>query len=221
MSIAIVHNTLLDIFQKDTALNAEFASALTGTASSSTTTVTGVNTLFTTEVAVDDYIGTPTKGYRRVMSITSNLSLNVEAAFDSALATEAIKKTRIGKGFSDNDGTGSAGKILRILFNSSADLDHDMARELGLANSGAKVYAVYGFFIIVGFTEPNAINADTRKAAYDKMVRDVIDNHMDVNGLCVGITKMDRLLIFKRPNTNLYFGDMSLTVFKSETRGAR
>ena len=71
--------------------------ALTGTLSSTGTAITGVTTEFLTELVVGDIIGTPTKGWRRVMVITSALLLTVDAAFIADLSAEAVQKSEYGE----------------------------------------------------------------------------------------------------------------------------
>lgn len=222
MSAITVHNAILDISQKNSALDNEFSSALTGTASSNSTIVTGVGTSFTTELQIDDYIGKPSKGYRRVMKINSATELEVESAFDSNLSSESVKKTEIKKGFADNESLTKSGRLLRITLIGSSDLDVEASRKLGLSVGHSRVWAVYGFLFIMAFYEPNSINADERKGSYDKMLRDVIDNNMTINGICIGITEMGKMMIQEHPDTKgIYYGVMPITCFRSETLGNR
>lgn len=222
MSITIVQNALLDIFQKNAEINTEFATSLTGTASSSGVNVTGSNTVFNTELAVNDYIGNVAKGYRRVIEITDATHLIVDLAFDSPLDAETIKRIEVKKGLPKNEDLSKEGKVLRVGFIASMDLDEEASRSIGLSIGHSKVWAVYAFLISFGFNEPNEIVADERKGSYDKMIRDIIDNNMTVNGLCLGITEMGKLTIVESPATiGTYFGIMTLTCYIKETRGNR
>ena len=60
--------------------------AVSGTITSSSTSVTGTNTLFLSQVAVGDLIGNSTNGFYRVTSITSNTSLMLASAPSPAFA---------------------------------------------------------------------------------------------------------------------------------------
>lgn len=220
MSATIVHNALLDILQKDSALHSEFSVLLTGTVSSSSTTVTGSGTLFSSELAVDDYIGTVSKGYRKVISITSDTILIVESAFDTALATEAIYQTEIKKGFMDLANT-APGKLLRVHYTGSADIDGMIAKQMGLSTSQQNLYAAYRFVLIVLFYEPNAITSDERKCAYEKMIRDVIDNNMTIGGTCIGNTEIGASIFAKHVEDAIYYGTIPLMCYKKEIRGNR
>lgn len=66
-------------------LTPQATKSLTGTASSSTTTITGVGTLFLSELRVGDLIYQTSNPdiARRIVSITSNLVLTIESAFPS------------------------------------------------------------------------------------------------------------------------------------------
>ena len=220
MSATIVHNALLDILQKDSALNSEFSALLTGTVSSSSTIVTGSGTLFSSELAVDDYIGTASKGYRKVITITSDTVVIVESAFDTALATEAIYKTETEKGFMDLANT-APGKLLRVHYTGSSDIDGMVAKQMGLSTSQQNLYAAYRFVLIVLFYEPNPITADERKCTYEKMIRDVIDNNMTIDSTCVGNTEIGTSIFTKHVEDAIYYGVIPLLCFKKEIRGNR
>lgn len=214
MSVQTVQNAVLNLLQKNTALDAEFTTALTGTASSSGVDVTGVGTVFDTELSVNDYIGMPAKGYRKVAVITSSTALKVESAFDNDLSSEAIKKTQIQKGLGKNVNLTEVGKLLRISFVASSDVD-DTA-------PGKRVRAVYGFVVVVGFYETDEISAEERKSTYDQLIRNAIDNDPTFGGVCLGITQMGRMQVAESPDVDgVYYGVLPLICFKHETRGAR
>jgi len=223
MSSTTVRDTVLDIFQKSSTFNTEFAKTLTGTASSSGTTITGVGTLFTSELEVDDYIGNISKGYRRITTITSNTVIIVDAAFDSALNAENIYKIDIKKGIAKVEHISEVGRILGIAFISSSDLSLEASRRQGLAGTGQRVNPIHGLLITVSFLEPNYILADERKTGYDKMIRDLIDNNLTLNNTCVGITEMGQLNFFEQVDMQgAYFGTMPLICYESQVvRGNR
>lgn len=220
MSAAAVHNALLEILQKDSATNSEFAESLTGTASSSTTTVTGVGTAFSTELSTDCYIGTIAKGYRKVTAISSDTELTVESAFDSALSGESISKLEIKKGFMDTEST-APGKLMRVHYTGASDIDGALAKEMGFSVGQQYLYAAYRFVIIVLFYEPNTITADERKCAYEKMIRDVIDNNMTIDGQCVGNTEIGASIFTKHLEDAIYYGVIPILCYKKESRGNR
>lgn len=60
---------------------------LSGTMSSSGTTLTGTSTKFLTEVATNDLIGNSTRGYSRVTAINSDTSITLAAAFPASAAS--------------------------------------------------------------------------------------------------------------------------------------
>src|ERR1022692_212206 len=62
--------------------------ALSGTISSSSTTVTGTNTLFLSQLAIMDMIGTDAKGYYRITAIASNTSLTISSTPGSAFSSD-------------------------------------------------------------------------------------------------------------------------------------
>lgn len=72
-------------------------SSLTGTASSSGTTVTGTGTAFSTELSVGDYIRSGT-AVQRVASIASDTSLETTNAFSPALSSASLE---LGEGRND------------------------------------------------------------------------------------------------------------------------
>ena len=81
-------------------LTPEGEKSLTGTASSSTTTITGVGTLFLTQLRVGDlFFETSNPNVaRRIVSITSNLVLTIESAFPaefSAVACSIFNVTQL------------------------------------------------------------------------------------------------------------------------------
>lgn len=63
-----------------------------GFATSSSTTITGSATVFTSDLVIGDYIGNTSKGFRRVVTITDDENVTVDAAFLSTLNGEKIKK---------------------------------------------------------------------------------------------------------------------------------
>lgn len=214
MSIATVQNAILDTFQKDSACETEFTTALTGTVSSSGTTVTGTGTLFTTELKKGDYIGIASKGYRKVTNIASDTSLTVSASFDTALSGEAIKKTEIKRGFPKNINLTEVGKTLRIAFATAAEGD----REIPDVN----VQVTYGFFVIVAFYEPDEDEAEARKSLYDKMIHDIADKNPSFGGASMGVTETGKMTFAEHPDTEgLYYGVCPLIVRAMETVGNR
>jgi hypothetical protein len=222
MSINTVHNALLDILQKNTALDTEFSTALTGTVTSTTTTLDGTNTLFLTEVAVDDYVGNPTVGYRRVVSITSNIKLTVASVFDAGLINASIKTTEIKKGIATIEDITSVGKKLRVAFDSSSDIDLEVAKRAGIPVSTMMVLGEYRFTLGLIFSEPNVINIDERKGNYDKWIRDAIDPYLTINGTCVGITDMSVFMFIDHPeDDNIHLGAMAITCYPKLVRGNR
>lgn len=71
--------------------------ALTGTASSTGSAVTGVATLFTTEIELGNVIGNQTSGYRTVAAIADATHLTLDSAFDVDLAGATIEKQAFGQ----------------------------------------------------------------------------------------------------------------------------
>lgn len=215
MSILDVHNAILDTFQKNAAIDAEFSTALTGTVTSSGTGVTGVGSAFTTEVAVGDYIGNPTKGYRKVTAITDDTHITVKSAFDTALAAEAIKKTEIKKGVPDDLQISTRGKMLRVGFLSSA------SRGVDCPNTVVRV--AYGFILIVGFKESDPDEAEDVKSQLEKALGDCVDTNPTFNLAKVeGVTELGQMRISQNPQVEgEYIGAASLIVTRQERRGAR
>lgn len=214
MSIATVHNAILNQFQRDTAIRAHFYSALTGTASSSTVNVTGVSTLFTTQLKVGDYIGNITKGYRKVKTITNATALVVKSAFDAPLAAEAIEIIHIRKGMPDELNLSEVGKTLRVVFNSSASSDKEVP------NTKAAVH--YGFIIVVGFKEEDEDEAEDRKSIYEKILNDNVDTNPNFGGVVIGTTDLGQMKFASNPYVEgMYLGAVPLVVTRHETRGNR
>ncbi len=224
MSSSTVRDTVLDIFQKSSTFNTEFAKALTGKASSIGTTISGdVDTLFTSELKIDDYVGNIAKGYRRITAITDDTETEVDKAFDSVLDAESIYKIDIKKGIAKVEHISEVGRILGIAFISSSDLSLEASRRQGLAGTGQRVNTIYGLLITISFLEPNYILADERKTGYDKMIRDLIDDNLTLNNTCVGITEMGQLNFFEQVDMQgAYFGTMPLICYESQVvRGNR
>lgn len=220
MSVALVHDSLVDILRAS--LVAEFNMSLTGTVTSLTTTITGIGTLFTTELNAGDYIGNAIKGFRRVSSIVSDTSLTIDSAFLTEFAGAAISKTDINKGIGKGINLTRVGRLLRVTFNQSLDLDVEAARKAGLASSPQRVWTVLGFVIALGFYEPNEVIAEDRKSAYDKAIRDAIDNNMDIKGTCVALTKFGNTTFSTSPDVEgLYFGAIPIICYRREERGNR
>lgn len=214
MSIATVQNATLNTFQKDSACDAEFATTLTGTVSSSDTTVTGTGTAFTSELKKGDYVGIITKGYRKVTAIANDTSLTVSAGFDSPLAGETIKKTETKKGFPKNVNLTEVGKTLRVAFATATEGD----REIPDVN----VQVIYGFLLIVAFYEPDEDEAEARKSLYDKLVHDVVDKNPSFGGITMGITESGKMTFAEHPDSEgLYYGVCPLIVTAMETVGNR
>ena len=75
------------------ALMSQGTSAITGTASSTGTAVTGVGTAFTTELSVGDVLANAAGDeFREVVSIADNTNLVVDSAYTTDLSTEAPTK---------------------------------------------------------------------------------------------------------------------------------
>lgn len=70
--------------------------ALTGTASSSGTAVTGTGTAFNTELKVGGIVGNLTSGFRRVISIASATSMVVDSAYDPVLSSATLQSSDYG-----------------------------------------------------------------------------------------------------------------------------
>ena len=222
MSVNSVQNTLLDILQKYSALDTEFAKALTGTVSSTGTTLDGTSTLFTTEVEVDDYVGNITVGYRKVISITSNLRLIVASAFDTPLVNATIKNTEIKKGLATLEDITMVGRKMRVTFVTSSDIDYEIAKSVGVPVSTQNVLGEYRFVIGVIFSEPNVILLDERKGNYDKWIRDVFDGNLTLNSTCVGITSLGAMVFMDHPeDDNTHMGAIEIVCYPKLVRGNR
>lgn len=219
MSVKTVLDSIVTSLRNNSALDTEFSKTLTGTVTTSATTMTGSLTAFTSELVADidkgfDYIGNPTKGYRKVASIASNTSLVVASAFGSEFTNGAIKKSLIAKGMKRNIDLAALGKYLRVVYKASGDTEKICG--------GNRVEVVYGFIIIYGFYEPDAGNAEDRKSNYDALLRNAIEADFTFGGICEGVTEMGKTQVAEHPDIEgSYIGTMPLICQKNETRGNR
>lgn len=209
MSIQVVQTAILRQIQQNTDIDSEFGIALTGTVSSDDTIVTGVNTLFDTELKVDDYIGNIINGYRRIKSISGATSLEIEESFLSDLASEAIKKINIKPGLPKVLNLTELGKMMFIAFVSSADDYTEIQNET--------IDVIYGFLIAMGFIEPNEIDAEVRKSGYEKVLKDAIYKDSTFGGVCFDDTTIGKVTFIEAPDSEgYYYGVMPLVVKKNE-----
>lgn len=215
MAILDVHNSILDTFQRNATIDSLFSTVLTGTAGSNGTAVLGVDTLFTTELAVGDYIGNPTKGYRKITAIADNTHLTVKSAYDIDMSAESIKKTEIKKGVPDDLNISTVGRCLRVAFISSVASGFDV--------SSARVKVHYGFLIIMGFKESDVDEAEDKKSTFEKSLGDCIDNNPTFGLIRVeGTTELGQMKYASNPEVDgEWLGAASLVVTRQELRGNR
>lgn len=122
--------------------------------------------------------------------------------------------SNIKKGSPDELDLTSVGKTLRIIFTASSD------GESGLSYN--KVRAIYGFLIIVAFYEPNEETAEDRKADYDKMIRDWIDNDLSFGGVVFETTQVGKMQYAESPDSKgIYYGVIPVVCEKYEQTGNR
>jgi hypothetical protein len=219
MSAEFVHNAILKTIRGNTTLSNDFSGALTGTASSTGAAVTGTSTLFTTELAVGKYIGTPTKGFRKITVITDNTHLTVESAFDTALSGDTIKVSNIFKGMPRNLDITKVGKAVSVVFRASTDIPV----EEGRAPVGMRVRAMYGFSVVVAFFDPDDERAEQRKSEYDQLLRNIVDNNMNFGEpTIIANTSVGDSMSVQHPDLeSLYYLTMPVVCFKTETMGSR
>lgn len=209
MSIKVVQTAILRQLQEDTDMDSAFSSPLTGTVSSSEKIVTGTGTLFLTEVVIDEFIGNITNGYRRVISITNDTTLEIEEDFNNDFNAEAIKATRIKPGMPKDFKLATYGQVLHIAFVSVADSIEALPAD--------NVDAVYGFLVAMGFIEPNEIDAEQRKSDYDKMLKGAVYKDSTFNGIVLDNTKCGKFTVAEAPDSEgYYFGILPLVVTKTE-----
>jgi hypothetical protein len=222
MSLKTVHDAIIDTLRNNPTLDAEFNISLLGTASSVGTAVTGIGTLFLTEItvseAVKDYIGNTTSGFRKVLNVIDDTHLVVESAFTVALSGSAIKKSEIRKGAARTLNLTTIGKGMRI----SSGLSGDAPIESSNAPVGNRTRAVYMFFLNIGFMDPDVENAEDRKSGYDKMIRDAIDTDLTFGGVCIGITEMQEMVFVELSEVEgIHIGMMAMICYKQELTGDR
>lgn len=219
MSAEFVQNAILKTFRSNATLSNDFSSALTGTASSVGAAVTGVGTLFTTELTVGRYIGNVAKGFRRITAIADALHLTVASAFDSDLSGDAVRESHIYKGMTRNLDISKVGKAISVVFRAATDIPV----EEGRAPVGMRVRAMYGFSVVAVFFEPDDEKAEQRKSEYDKLLRDIVDNNMNFGeATIIGNTSVGDSMSVQHPDMeSLYYLTMPVVCFKTETMGSR
>jgi hypothetical protein len=217
LSVETVHNAIINTYRNDATLRAAFSKTLTGTLSSTGTAVTGAGTAFDTEVAVGDYIGTATKGYRKVETITDALHLVVESAFDSVLASDIAINIYIRKGMNKNVSLTKVGKFLAVIFNAATDNPEQSG-----APVGSKIRAYYQFTVAALFYDPEDESAESRKSYYDKLIKDATEKNLTFGGVCIGITRMGPTAIVEHEDVDgIYATVMPLFCAKDEIAGNR
>ena len=179
MSATTVQDTLIKQLRSDTNMAAAWDDTLTGTFTftSASAIVAGVGTLFTTELAVKDYIYAPTAAkWLRIKSIESDLSLTLYSNFtDTTEPGVASKVTNIRKGIPRNLRIGEMGKsigVYRMLGNySQTTLPHKNQT------------AIYPFLVVGKFYEPDEDEAENRKDTYEDLMRRAIEKNLLMDGL--------------------------------------
>lgn len=163
---------------------------LTGTASSSSTTVTGTSTLFTTELRVGSTIIVGTQ-VRTVTAIASNTSLTTSTAFNPALSGATLTKSEevlvaIGQLVTkDIDGTAVPTFTLAV----PADADYDTGAVLTFTVTASEAVQVLGLPTIAV-----TIGSNVRLAVFDPVNSTgtsllfkytVVAGDTDANGIAV------------------------------------
>lgn len=214
MSALIVHNAIVNALRGNASMDAEFSIALSGTVTSSGTTVTGNNTQFTTALKNKNYIGDITHGYRQISNIVNDTQLTIDSAFNTNFSNEAIKQTLIEKGLAKTLNMTEIGRALRVIFSVSSDLEGHIVSN--------RIMAGYGFLVAIAFFELDTIKADERKIFYDKLIRDAVDNGPTFGQSCEGNTEMGTFNVEESFDTDgLYAGIMPLLCYRRENRGNR
>lgn len=222
MSAITVRDAILQTLRENAEIELEFSLLLSGTVTTDDVTVSGVNTLFESQLKVGDSIGTAANSYREVVSIASDTVLVVNAPFEDEFDGEAIRKTFVTDNFDNIANTFDTGRLIAVEFFKSADIDAEAAKSMGIVAPIQRVMALYGFTIIVAFSEVDRRTANNRTMAYDKMLRNAIDYDLTFNGICIGITDMGDFSVDEYPNSEgIYFGALPVITYKMEQRGNR
>ena len=222
MGVNTVQNALLDILQKNPPLHAEFSTVLTGSAMSTGARVDGIGTFFAEQIEVDDYVGNPSYGFRRVIQINSNVRLTVDRAYDADFGGQTLYKTQIKKGLATMEDITRVGQKMCVAFNTSDDIDLESARSAGVPCSEAHVLGEYLFTIGIIFVEPNFNVLDERKGNYDKWIRDAIDTNLTLNNTCVGISQLGQMQFMDHPeDDNIHLGAIKIICYPRLIRGNR
>ena len=222
MSAITVRDAILQTLQRNTAIETEFSMLLTGAVTSVDNLIEGTNTLFKSQLKVGDYIGVAAKGYRMITEIDSDTNLTVESEFESEFDGEVIRKTFVTDSFDNIVNTFDTGRLIAVEFFKSTDIDAEAAKSMGMSAPIQRVMALYGFTVIVAFSEIDRRTANHRTMAYDKLLRDAIDYDLTFNGTCIGITDMGDFSVDEYPNSEgIYFGALPVITYKMEQRGNR
>lgn len=222
MSLETIQDAIIGQFRNNAALDTEFSTELTGTVTSSSTSVVGVGTLFTPELIVGDYIGNPTNGYRKVTVITDTLNLTIESSFDNEFSAEAIKRSQITKGMKKNINLTKWGNALSVIAVKSKDIDMEAAKTLKLSVSLQRIWVMYGLLIVTSFYDEDSESSETRKSNYEKLPKDSIDSDYSFGGVCQGNTSIGETIFIESPDIEgIYYGTTPIVCYRRENSGAR
>jgi hypothetical protein len=209
-----ISNEIISAFRNNATCSALFANPLTGTITTLNTTVTGTGTLFTTELEVGQVIGTIVNGFRRIVSITDDIELEVEDDFDVDFTDEAFIRTNIDAGMDNNIDVGVLGSFMGITFVSSDVMP--------METTNARTFVKYCFVLSIGFMEPDSRLLEIRKSDYDAAINNVIDIDPTFNNTVIGTTEPGEFQFMEHPNVHGYcMGMMALETIRREIRGQR
>ena len=178
MSAEAVQDAIIQQLRNDTDVSAEFNTALTGTLTftQNSNSVTGVNTLFSTELKKGDYIraATSTTWYR-VESIISNTSLTLDIVFAEATETNVVGKTsNISKGMGRNFLFKDDSRGIRVYL----PLENWSTTTL----PGKKQDVVCPFLLFIMFYEPDEDAGEKRKTTYNQTIRKALEKDLLLAG---------------------------------------
>lgn len=214
MSISTVQEAVLSSFRADASLQEELSTIINGTVSSTGVNVVGIGTSFSSLLAEGDYIGNTNIGYRKVASIADDSNLVLKSAFDDDLVDASLIMTHIQRGMPKMMDITRLGRLAKVAFVSSAEVDDNVP--------GARVMVVYGFSVVVAFSEQDVDESEVRKSDYDRMFKNVIDKDPTFGGTVIGNTAAGTMKFMDSPDgSGIFFGVMPLVVSRKETRGDR
>lgn len=178
MSAEAVQDAIIQQLRNDVDVSPEFNAVLTGTLTftQNSNSVAGVNTLFSVELKVGDYIRAATSTvWYRVATITSNTALTLDIVFAGTTEAGVVgKASNIAKGMGRNLVFKDDTRVVRVY------LPVENWNKTTLP--GTKQDVVYPFLLFILFYEPDEDLGEKRKTSYNQLIRKAMDKNLLLGG---------------------------------------